>query len=98
MGLALQGLLLLTYFRLDLRAAIVSCVWFAASDFVDYALGYYPAVPEEFIPLAAMQWSTIFVTAALSALFFWYALRARAGSVSAHGSVSKHEQEASQFV
>ena len=97
-GLALQGLLLLTYFRPDISAAIVSCIWFAASDVVDYGSGYYPAIPEEFIPLAAMQWSTIFVTVALSALFFWDALRARAGSARAQGSGSKHRPGASQFV
>ncbi len=68
-GLVAQGIFLLTYFRPDVKAAIVCFVWFGLSDFVDYGLGWYPAIPLQFIPLSVMQWSTIAVTILLSAAF-----------------------------
>jgi uncharacterized membrane protein YpjA len=97
-GLAAQGALLLTYFRPDLVAVAASFGWFAVSDFIDYGLGYFPAVPEEYIPPAAMQWSTVTVTIGLSILFLWWALYAR----SSHGlkvePASSRKQGTSQFV
>lgn len=75
-GLALQGLLLLTYFRPTLGAAMAGLLWFGLSDFVDYGLGYYPAIPESLIPLSVMQWSTISVTLALSVWYVAWAMRA----------------------
>lgn len=101
-GLAAQGVLLLTYFRPDLVAVVVSFGWFALSDFIDYGLEYSPAIPEEFIPLAAMQWSTIAVTLTLSGLLLWLALRARSepesDTVPEAGTGSCRKQGASQFV
>lgn len=47
-----QGIFLLTYFRPTISAALVSLGWFALSDYVDYGLGFYPAIPQQFIPLA----------------------------------------------
>lgn len=76
-GLVAQGILLLTYFRPTLLAAGVSFLWFGASDYVDYGLGFYPAIPEEFIPLGVMQWSTVTVTVLLSALYAWVGLQAQ---------------------
>jgi uncharacterized membrane protein YpjA len=61
-GLVAQGVLLLTYYRPNWPAAVVSVAWFALSDFVDYGLGYYPPLPLQYIPLHIMQWSTIAVT------------------------------------
>ena len=101
-GLAAQGVLLLTYFRPDLVAVVVSFGWFALSDFIDYGLEYSPAIPEEFIPLAAMQWSTIAFTLTLSGLLLWLALRARSepesDTVPEAGTGSCRKQGASQFV
>lgn len=77
-GLVAQGVLLLTYFRPDWRAALAGLVWFGVSDFVDYGLGFYPAIPEQFISLTFMQWSTISVTLLLSALFALWGWRGRA--------------------
>ena len=42
-----QGVFLLTYFKPTQRAALVSFIWYALSDFVDYGpvaygLGWYP--------------------------------------------------------
>jgi uncharacterized membrane protein YpjA len=65
-GLVAQGLFLLTYFRPDRKAALVCLGWFGLSDFVDYGLGWYPSIPQMFIPLSVMQWSTIAVTLLLS--------------------------------
>ncbi|GIV78768.1 DUF1405 domain-containing protein [Litorilinea aerophila] len=75
LGLIAQGVVLLTYFRPNLRAAAIAFLWFALSDFVDYGLGYYPAIPEQFIPLPIMQWSTVAMTGLLSALLVWLARR-----------------------
>lgn len=72
-GLAAQGILLLAYFRPTRGAALVSLVWFGLSDFMDYGLGCYPAIPEQLISLAVMQWSTISVTVGLTLLYWWLA-------------------------
>jgi uncharacterized membrane protein YpjA len=64
-----QGVFLLTYFRPTRTAALAALVWFGLSDFMDYGLGFYPAVPEQFISLDFLQWSTIFVTVALSGIY-----------------------------
>lgn len=82
-GLALQGLVLLTYFRPTLGAVAASLLWFGMSDFVDYGLGFYPAIPEFFIPLAVMQWSTITVTVLLTLFYLWTATRAKPTPVEA---------------
>lgn len=82
-GLAAQGLVLLGYFRPDWRAALAVMVWFGASDFVDYGLGYYPAIPETLISLRFVQWSTITVTLLLVALFWLYAVSPRFGGTAA---------------
>lgn len=68
-----QGLFLLTYFRPNLTAALTAFVWFGLSDFVDYGLGYYPAIPEMYIPLRVMQWSTIGMTFLLTGWYLWMA-------------------------
>jgi uncharacterized membrane protein YpjA len=68
-GLLAQGIFLLTYFRPTVAAAAAALSWFAASDFMDYGRGFYPAIPEQFISLAVMRWSTVAVTAILSALY-----------------------------
>jgi uncharacterized membrane protein YpjA len=72
-GLLGQGLLLLLYFRPTRLAAWVAFGWFGLSDFVDYGLGFYPAIPEELISLRVMQWSTIAVTVVLTGVYLWLA-------------------------
>lgn len=79
-GLVAQGLFLLSYFRPNLTATVVSFGWFALSDYIDYGLGFYPAIPEQFIPLSVMKWSTIAVTFALSACYLWIALKDKFGT------------------
>lgn len=76
-GLALQGILLLTYFRPTLGALWAGLLWFGLSDFVDYGLGYHPAVPEFFISVPVLQWSTMAVTLLMSLFYLWEATRAR---------------------
>jgi uncharacterized membrane protein YpjA len=73
-GLAAQGLLLLTYFRPTRLTTWAALVWFGLSDFVDYGLGFYPAIPEQLISLVIVQWSTITVTLLLVALYWLYSL------------------------
>ena len=73
-GLAAQGLLLLTYFRPTRVSALAAVLWFGVSDFVDYGLGYYPAIPEQLISLEVVQWSTVTVTVLLVALYWLYAV------------------------
>jgi uncharacterized membrane protein YpjA len=68
-GLAAQGLLLLTYFRPTVGAAIAGAIWFGMSDFVDYGLGFYPAIPS-IVPLPIIQWSTVAVTGVLVLIYF----------------------------
>ncbi len=90
LGLIAQGILLLSYFRPNLTAALVSFGWFALSDFMDYGLGFYPSLPLQFIPLAIMQWSTITVTFLLSGGYLWFGLTTRersAGEEAQQGGV-----------
>lgn len=70
-GLAVQGLLLLAYFRPTRRATLAALLWFGASDFVDYGLGFFPAIPRQLISLEIVQWSTVTVTVALVAIYWW---------------------------
>lgn len=72
-GLIAQGLFLLFYFRPTPAAALAGLIWFGLSDFVDYGLGYYPSIPEQFISLRMMQWSTMAVTGLLAGLYLWLA-------------------------
>lgn len=72
-GLLTQGVLLLAFVRPTLNGAWVALVWFAASDFVDYGLGFHPRLTE-LIPVATMAQSTVLMTLLLGG---WYAWRAR---------------------
>jgi uncharacterized membrane protein YpjA len=71
-GLAAQGLFLFAYFRPSRAATLAALLWFGASDFVDYGLGFYPAIPEGLVSLEIVQWSTITVTVVLVALYWLY--------------------------
>lgn len=75
LGMIAQGLLLFTFFKPTRTAALAVFAWFALSDFVDYGLGYYPPIPEQFIPLPIMQWSTIGMTILLSGWLWWLSTR-----------------------
>jgi uncharacterized membrane protein YpjA len=70
-GLAAQGLFLLTYFRPTRVATLAALLWFGASDFMDYGLGFYPAIPRQLISLEIVQWSTVTVTVVLVAIYWW---------------------------
>ncbi len=72
-GLLGQGLFLLAYFRPTRVATLAVLIWFGVSDFMDYGLGFYPAIPEQLISLQFIQWSTITVTLVLSAIYWWLA-------------------------
>jgi uncharacterized membrane protein YpjA len=91
-GLLAQGIFLLTYFRPTVAAAVTALLWFAASDFVDYGLGYHPAIPEQFISLTVIQWSTIAVTWLLGGLYLLLALRRVKRGTAVTGA-----EQASQF-
>jgi uncharacterized membrane protein YpjA len=69
-GLAAQGLVLLTYFRPTRVATVAALVWFGVSDFVDYGLGFYPVIPEQLISLEIVQWSTVTVTVLLVVIYW----------------------------
>jgi uncharacterized membrane protein YpjA len=71
-GLAAQGLFLFAYFRPTRVGMLAALLWFGASDFVDYGLGFYPAIPEQLISLEVVQWSTITVTVLLVAYYGLY--------------------------
>jgi uncharacterized membrane protein YpjA len=79
-GLAAQGLFLLTYFRPTRLATWAALVWFGVSDFVDYGLGFYPAIPKQLISLEIVQWSTITVTVLLVAVYWVYSLTSNPAS------------------
>jgi uncharacterized membrane protein YpjA len=71
LGLIAQGILLLTYFKPTWVAALATLVWFVASDYVDYGLGWHPSLPLRWIPLEIMQWSTVAMTWLLAGLLLW---------------------------
>lgn len=72
-GMIVQGLVLLTYFKPTRVAALVAFFWLGLSDGVDYGFGYHPPiyVPDALIPLAVLRWSTIGVTVLLGAWALW---------------------------
>jgi uncharacterized membrane protein YpjA len=67
-GLAVQGLFILSFVRLDALIALLSGAWFLLSDYMDYGLGFHPAVPSA-SSLPWMQWHTIAVTVGLTLAF-----------------------------
>ena len=67
-GLIAQGVILLTYFKLDWKAVLVSFVWFGLSDYMDYWQGYHPAV-YPFTPLEIVKWTTIGITLGMTVLY-----------------------------
>ena len=69
-GLAVQGLFILSFLRLDVRVALLSGAWFLLSDYMDYGLGFHPGVPSA-ASLPWMQWHTIVVTIGLTLAFLW---------------------------
>jgi uncharacterized membrane protein YpjA len=84
-----QGLLLLTYFLPNWRTALASLLWFGASDYADYGLGFHPYVVQLFTPIVVLQWSTIAVTL-LGAL--WYVGAAWPLSLLASPHLSVHRE------
>lgn len=65
-GLAVQGILLLAWFRPLRSGALVALAWFVLSDLVDYGavtwgLGWHPSVPL-ILPLRFIRNSTVVVT------------------------------------
>lgn len=91
-GLVAQGVLLLTYFRPTVGAAVAGLLWFGLSDYVDYGLGFYPYIPQQFISLSVMQWSTIAVTGLLTGFYLWCAWQGRAAAAHEVGP-----EQASQY-
>jgi uncharacterized membrane protein YpjA len=91
-GLAAQGILLLTYLtwkldrRLTVTAALASLLWFGLSDYVDYGLGFFPPIPQDLISLSVMQWSTIAVTWLVGALYWWIGWQNRPVLSGEHGA------------
>jgi uncharacterized membrane protein YpjA len=81
LGLIAQGVFLLTYFRPNGKAVLAALVWFGLSDFMDYGLGFFPFIPQQFISLAFMQWSTILVTWLLAGVYGLLALTGGAPAV-----------------
>ncbi|MCB0083685.1 MAG: DUF1405 domain-containing protein [Caldilineaceae bacterium] len=71
LGMIGLGIFLITWFRPNWTAALIAFVWFGLSDFVDYGLGYYPPLPELYIPVHWMQWSTIVMTLLLTVWLLW---------------------------
>ncbi len=78
-GLAAQGILLLTWFRPLRSGALAALTWFVLSDVVDYGpvawgLGWHPDVPP-ILPLHLIRNSTIIVTWVLGLGMFAAAAR-----------------------
>ncbi len=71
LGMILEGIYLLYYLRPRLTWALAAGLWFAGSDYVDYGLGYFPAIPDLAV-LPLLKWHTIAMTGLLTGLFaFW---------------------------
>ncbi|MEZ4659136.1 MAG: DUF1405 domain-containing protein [Caldilineaceae bacterium] len=71
LGMIGLGIFLITWFRPNGTAVLAAFVWFGLSDFVDYGLGYYPPLPELYIPVYLMEWSTIAMTLLLTVWLLW---------------------------
>lgn len=87
-----MGVFLLTYFKPTRTAALVSFLWYALSDFMDYGLGFYPSLPLKYIPLSIMQWHTIAVTFLLTGIYLWLSSSQRTTSTVDDGASRRVEQ------
>lgn len=85
-----QGVFLLSYFKVTPRAALMSLLWYALSDYMDYGLGWYPSLPLAFIPLPIMQWHTIIVTFLLSGTYLWLSAQANPVQENMDGAGKNH--------
>ncbi len=75
-GMILEGLYLLYALRPRITWALVAGAWFISSDYVDYGLGYFPAIPDlRVLPL--LKWHTIGMTFLLTGGFMAWAVRIR---------------------
>ena len=73
-GMVLEGVVLLPLLRPRYRTVLPVIAWYVANDFVDYALGYYPRIPDMagFVPIRAFALGT---TAMLSLVWLFWARR-----------------------
>jgi len=62
------------------RDVLIAFAWFLLSDYVDYGLGQYPMFNATVVPMALMEWHTIFMTFALAAVYFALSRQRRGGA------------------
>ncbi len=75
-GMILEGLLLLSFLRMDWPTALTVSGWFLLNDWVDYGLDYHPSIPWQ-VPLMWMQWHTVAVTTVFIIVYAVMASRRR---------------------
>jgi uncharacterized membrane protein YpjA len=77
-GMVLEGLILLSFLKVDWATVALSALWFGLSDWMDYGpFETYPRFPR-IVPFAVVQWHTIGVTLLMTALFGYLASRGQA--------------------
>lgn len=95
LGMILEGILLLSFLKMNWPMVIASAAWFGLSDWMDYGpFKTYPHFPTSIIPFGLVQWQTILVTFLLTGLFTYMAWRQhrageRAPAVQAAGASSR---------
>ena len=77
-GMVLEGVVLLPLLRPRYRTVLPVIAWYAANDLVDYALGYYPRIPDMagFAPVRAFALSSTVVLGSLWLFWAWRNQRA----------------------
>jgi uncharacterized membrane protein YpjA len=76
-GMVLEGLFLLSFLKMDWPTVVVCALWFGLSDWMDYGpFETYPGFPRR-VPFGVVQWHTVGVTALMTAVYVYMALRRR---------------------
>ena len=82
-GMIVEGLLLLSFLKMDWPTVVSCALWFGLSDWMDYGpFQTYPRFPSN-IPFGVVQWHTVAVTVLLTALYAAMAWRRRTGAAAA---------------
>lgn len=46
LGMAVEAILFVRFFRIDIRSLAIAAVWLLSNDFIDYTFGIYPNLPD----------------------------------------------------
>ncbi|MBN1936104.1 MAG: DUF1405 domain-containing protein [Anaerolineae bacterium] len=69
-GMIMEGLFLLSFLKMDWKTVLICALWFGLSDWMDYGpFLTYPGIDTRIVPLSLMQWHTVAVTIAMTAIY-----------------------------